>query len=103
MSEAKERRGHRKERVGEVISDRMDRTIVVRVRRRAHHPLYRKVVTLFSKCYAHDEKEEARIGDQVRILETRPLSRTKSWRLVEVLRRGRTDGAGSRDRSAREG
>ena len=99
MSTAKEKRGHRKERVGEVISDRMQRTIIVRVLRRVHHPLYRKVITLFSKCYVHDEREEARIGDQVRIRETRPLSKTKSWRLVEILRRaggGKGDGAEAR-------
>ena len=86
MSETTTKRGHRKERVGEVISDGMNRTIVVRVRRRIHHPRYKKVVTVFSKCYAHDEKEQAKKGDQVRILETRPLSKTKCWRLVEILR-----------------
>lgn len=84
MSE-RETRGHRKERVGEVISAAMQRTIVVRVRRRVHHPRYQKVITVFSKCYAHDEKAQARVGDRVRIRETRPLSKTKCWRLVEVL------------------
>ena len=83
--ESTAKRGHGKERVGEVISDGMNRTIVVRVRRRIHHPRYKKVVTVFSKCYVHDEKEEAKVGDQVRILETRPLSKSKCWRLVEVL------------------
>jgi small subunit ribosomal protein S17 len=85
MSETTATRGHRKERIGEVISDGMNSTIVVRVRRRIHHPRYKKVITVFSKCYAHDEKEQAKIGDQVRILETRPLSKTKCWRLVEVV------------------
>ena len=85
MSETTEKRGHRKERIGEVISDGMNSTIVVRVRRRIHHPRYKKVITVFSKCYAHDEKEQAKVGDQVRILETRPLSKTKCWRLVEVI------------------
>ncbi len=85
MSESTAKRGHRKERVGEVISDGMNRTIVVRVRRRIHHPRYKKVVTAFSKCYAHDAKEQAKVGDQVRILETRPLSKKKTWRLVEVI------------------
>ena len=85
MAEISAKRGHRKERVGEVISDRMNRTIIVRVRRRVRHPRYKKVVTLFSRCYAHDEQEQAKVGDQVRILETRPLSKTKCWRLVEVL------------------
>jgi small subunit ribosomal protein S17 len=85
MSETTVKRGHRKERIGEVISDGMSSTIVVRVRRRIHHPRYKKVITVFSKCYAHDEKEQAKVGDQVRILETRPLSKTKCWRLVEVI------------------
>ncbi len=78
-------RGHRKERVGEVVSDRMTKTIVVRVERRFRHPKFKKVVTSFSKLYAHDEKEEAQIGDLVRVQETRPLSKTKCWRLMEVL------------------
>jgi small subunit ribosomal protein S17 len=78
-------RGHRKERVGEVVSDRMTKTIVVRVERRFRHPQFKKVVTSFSKLYAHDEKEEAQIGDLVRVQETRPLSKTKCWRLVEIL------------------
>lgn len=78
-------RSHRKERVGEVVSDRMTKTIVVRVERRFRHPQYKKVVTSFSKLYAHDDKEEAKIGDLVRIQETRPLSKTKCWRLVEIL------------------
>jgi small subunit ribosomal protein S17 len=81
-------RGHRKERVGEVISDKMTKTIVVRVERRFPHPRFKKVVTAYKKFYAHDEKREAKVGDRVRIQETRPLSRTKSWRLVEVLERG---------------
>ena len=78
-------RGHRKERVGEVVSDRMTKTIVGRVERRFRHPQFKKVVTSFKKLYAHDEKEEAQIGDLVRIQETRPISKTKCWRLVEIL------------------
>ena len=78
-------RGHRKERVGEVISNKMTKTIVVRVERRFPHPRYKKVVTGYSKFYAHDEKSEAKVGDRVRIRETRPLSKTKNWRLVEVV------------------
>ena len=85
MTEAKSQRGHRKERVGKVVSDKMAKTIVVRVERRFRHPLFKKVVTRHRKLYAHDEKGEAHLGDQVRIQETRPLSRTKCWRLVEVL------------------
>ena len=78
-------RGHRKERVGEVISNKMTKTIIVRVERRFPHPRYKKVVTGYSKFYAHDEKSEAKVGDTVRIRETRPLSKTKNWRLVEVV------------------
>ena len=81
-------RGHRKERVGEVISNKMTKTIVVRVERRFPHPRYKKVVTGYSKFYAHDEKSEAKVGDRVRIRETRPLSKLKNWRLVEVVVRG---------------
>ena len=83
-----EKRGQRKERVGEVISAKMAKTIVVRVERRFPHPQYRKVVTAYSKFYAHDEKNEAKPGDRVRIQETRPLSKLKCWRLVEVVERG---------------
>jgi small subunit ribosomal protein S17 len=81
-------RGHRKERVGEVISDKMAKTIVVQVERRFPHARYKKVVTAYAKFYAHDEKREAKVGDRVRIEETRPLSRTKRWRLVAVVERG---------------
>src|SRR5437867_3782853 len=80
-------RGNRKERVGEVISNKMTKTIVVRVERRFAHPKYKKVVTGYKKFYAHDEKNEAKVGDRVRIVETRPLSKTKSWRLVEIVER----------------
>ena len=82
---AAESRGNRKERVGEVISNKMAKTIIVRVERRFAHPKYKKVVTGYKKFYAHDEKGEARVGDRVRIEETRPLSKTKRWRLVEVV------------------
>ena len=81
-------RGHRKERVGEVVSDKMQKTIVVSVERRIRHPLYGKEMRQYSKFYAHDEKGEAKSGDRVRIVETRPMSRLKRWRLVEVLSRG---------------
>ena len=79
--------GKRKERMGEVISNKMNRTIVVRVTRRHPHPQFKKVVTTYNKFYAHDEKQEAKIGDRVRIVETRPLSKLKRWRLVEVVER----------------
>lgn len=78
-------RNQRKERTGEVISNKMQKTIVVSVKRRYPHPQFKKVVTSFHKFYAHDEKNEARIGDVVRICETRPYSKIKRWRLVEIL------------------
>lgn len=80
-------RGRRKTRIGSVVSDRIDKTIVVSVERRFADPLYGKQVTLHKKYYVHDENNEARPGDFVRISETRPLSITKRWRLVEILRR----------------
>ena len=80
-------RGNRKERVGEVISSKMNKTIVVEVKRRFAHAEFKKVVTEFKKFYVHDEKAEAKLGDQVRIEETRPLSKLKRWRLVEVVGR----------------
>jgi small subunit ribosomal protein S17 len=81
-------RGNRKERVGEVISNKMTKTIVVRVQRRYPHAKFKKVVTGYRKFYAHDEKGDAKVGDRVRIEETKPLSRLKRWRLVEVVERG---------------
>ena len=81
-------RGARKERVGYVVSDKMDKTIVVRVDRRVRHAKFEKVMTLASRFYAHDEKNEAKLGDRVRIVETRPLSRLKRWRLAEVVEKG---------------
>jgi len=80
-------RGNRKERVGEVVSSKMAKTIVVRVERRFPHPQFKKIVTAYKKFYAHDEKNEAKVGDTVRIEETRPLSKLKRWRLVEVVER----------------
>jgi len=81
-------RANRKERVGEVISNKMEKTIIVRVQRRFPHPRFKKVVTGYKKLYAHDEKGEAKVGDRVRIQETRPLSKTKRWRLMQVVERG---------------
>lgn len=88
-----ESRGNRKQRVGEVVSNKMTKTIVVRVERRFPHPQFKKIVTSYKKLYAHDEKAEAKIGDTVRIEETRPLSKLKRWRLVEVVERGSTEAA----------
>ncbi len=75
----------RQEKVGEVVSTKMAKTIVVQVSRRVPHPLYRRVVNKRSRFYAHDEKGLAKLGDRVRIVETRPLSKLKRWRLVEVI------------------
>ena len=80
-------RGKRKERIGDVLSNKMAKTIVVRVERRFAHPVYKKVVTQYKKFYVHDEKSEAKPGDRVRIEETRPVSKMKRWRLVEVIER----------------
>ena len=80
-------RGNRKVRVGEVVSNKMTKTIVVRVERRFPHPQYKKIVTAYKKFYAHDEKAEAKVGDTVRIEESRPISKLKCWKLVEVVER----------------
>ena len=81
-----ESRGLRKVRVGEVVSNKMDKTIVVRAITRVPHPKFGKITKHVTTFNAHDEKNEAQIGDRVSIMETRPLSRTKRWRLVEVLK-----------------
>ena len=75
----------KRELVGEVVSDKMDTTIVVEVARRVRHPRYLKVITKHKKFYAHDAKSEAGVGDRVRIVESRPLSKLKRWRLVEIV------------------
>jgi len=80
-----ETRNLRKERVGIVTSNKMDKTITVAVERKVKHPIYGKFIKKTTKFHAHDEKNEASIGDIVRIMETRPLSKTKRWRLVEVV------------------
>jgi small subunit ribosomal protein S17 len=79
-------RGIRKTLVGEVVSDKMDKTVVVRTVSRVPHPRFGKIIKHTAKFHAHDEKNEAKTGDKVRIAETRPLSKTKRWRLVEVLK-----------------
>ncbi|MBX3746431.1 MAG: 30S ribosomal protein S17 [Verrucomicrobiae bacterium] len=89
MTESIQPRRLHKERVGEVISDKMAKTIVVRVERRVAHPRFKKIVTRYTKHYAHDEKEIASAGDTVRIRESRPLSRLKRWTLVEVVQAAR--------------
>ncbi len=80
--------GKRRTKVGRVVSDKMDKTIVVSVERLRRHPIYKRVVRLSSKFKAHDEENSARVGDTVRIEESRPLSREKRWRVIEVIARG---------------
>ena len=79
--------GRRKEVVGEVVSNRMQKTIVVQVIRRKAHPLYIRVISKAKKFYAHDERNEAHVGDVVRLEETRPLSKLKRWRLKQIIRK----------------
>jgi len=81
------KRGSRKVRTGRVVSDKMNKTIVVRVDRTYRHPLYEKIFRSSSKLYAHDEKNDAKTGDTVQVMETRPLSGKKRWRLVEIVER----------------
>jgi small subunit ribosomal protein S17 len=78
---------HKNEKVGPVVSTKMQKTIVVQVSRRVPHPLYKRIVTKHKKFYVHDEEGTARMGDIVRIVECRPLSKLKRWRLEEVVRR----------------
>ena len=80
------KRGIRKSRTGVVVSDKMDKTIVVSIVRKAKHPLYNKTIKSSKKYKAHDENNEAKVGDEVLITETRPLSKDKRWRLVKVVR-----------------
>ena len=82
-------RGMRKTRTGVVVSDKMDKTIVVEIRTRVRHPLYGKIMNRTNKIKAHDENNECGIGDTVRVMETRPLSKTKRWRLVEIIERAK--------------
>ena len=82
-----QKRGNRKTRVGVVVSDKMDKTVVVAVERLVPHPLYGKRIRRTKKFMAHDEENRCRVGDRVRIMETRPLSRHKRWRVVEILQR----------------
>ena len=84
----------RKERIGLVLSSKMQKTLVVQIRRRARHRLYGKVIDKAKKFKVHDEKNEAKAGDLVRIVETRPISKEKRWRLVEIVTRGRVNEAG---------
>lgn len=87
QTENKTRSNSRKVRVGTVVSDKMQKSIVVKIERKVVHPTYKKYVKRTAKLMAHDEKEEAGIGDLVKIMETRPLSKSKRWRLVEVVKK----------------
>jgi small subunit ribosomal protein S17 len=84
---AEEKQGHKTEKVGEVVSTKMQKTIVVQVSRRVPHNLYKRIITKRKKFYAHDEDSTAKLGDVVRIVECRPLSHLKRWKLDEVIRR----------------
>jgi small subunit ribosomal protein S17 len=96
MAEEK-KTGQKNEKLGEVVSTKMAKTIVVQVTRRVPHPLYKRIVNKRNKFYAHDETGEARVGDIVRIIECRPLSKTKRWTLGEVVRRAAVVGAQPKD------
>lgn len=85
VEEKKKSRGHRKERVGTVVSDRQNKTISVDVERLTAHPLYKKTVSRKKRYTVHDENNEAKVGDKVQIIETKPLSKMKRWRLLKIL------------------
>jgi len=82
-------RNLRKERIGQVVSDKMQKTITIAFNRKVKHPIYGKFVRKTSKLTVHDENNESRIGDTVRVMETRPLSKNKRWRLVEIIERAK--------------
>ena len=84
-----EERNHRKESIGVVVSDKMQKSIVVAIKDREQHPLYGKFVKKTKKFHAHDENNDAHVGDTVRIMETRPLSKSKRWRLVEIVEKAK--------------
>ncbi len=89
MRTTTEQRGERKVRQGRVVSDAMDKTVVVEIQRKTTHPLYRKIINRSEKLLAHDETNEVNVGDEVRVAETRPLSKRKRWRVVEVIERAK--------------
>jgi len=84
-----EKRNLRKERIGEVVSNKMNKSIVIAVKTKMKHPMYGKFVNKTSRFYAHDEENSCGVGDTVRIMETRPLSKTKKWRLVEIIEKAK--------------
>jgi small subunit ribosomal protein S17 len=89
MAEPTQPQTQKRELIGEVVSDKMGKTIVVEVSRRVRHPRYQKVMTKYKKFYAHDEKSEAGVGDKVRIVESRPMSKLKRWALVQVVEKAK--------------
>jgi small subunit ribosomal protein S17 len=93
MAEQETRQGLKNEKVGQVVSAKMAKTIVVEVSRRVPHPLYKRIVAKRKRFYAHDEESSAKMGDVVRIVESRPLSKLKRWRLAEIIRRAAQVGA----------
>jgi len=97
MSEATEKESRRNEKVGEVVSTKMQKTIVVEVSRRVPHPLYTRIIGKRKKFYAHDEEGTAKLGDVVRIVECRPLSKLKRWKLADVVRRAPQVGVAPKD------
>ena len=97
MAETETKRSLKNEKVGEVVSTKMTKTIVVEVSRRVPHPLYKRIIGKRKKFYAHDEKSDAKLGDIVRIIEHRPLSKLKRWELVEVIRRAAQVGAAPKE------
>ena len=86
---ANEERSRRKVRTGVVVSDEMDKTVLVRIDRKVRHPRYKKIVNRSSRLAAHDETNDAHVGDTVRLMETRPLSKSKRWRVVEIVERAK--------------
>ena len=89
MSETSTSRRLRKTRTGEVVSISMNKSIVVKIKNRVRHPVYKKIISRTSRLMAHDEKNECQVGDRVYIMETRPLSKRKNWRLVEILEKAK--------------
>lgn len=88
MRDMTDRNETQREWVGQVVSDKMDKTVVVAVSRVVRHPFYRKILRRITKLKAHDEKNECKVGDRVRLIETRPISKNKHWRVVQIVERG---------------
>ena len=91
MRDMTDRNETQREWVGQVVSDKMDKTVVVAISRVVRHPFYRKVLRRITKLKAHDEKNECKVGDRVRLIETRPISKDKHWRVVQIVEHGRAE------------